>query len=37
MSFNIVVTKRVNNQLVNAVDWYVENAPGHEKKTIERF
>lgn len=37
MSYNIVVTKRVYNQLVNAVDWYVENAPGHEKRLLKDF
>lgn len=37
MSFTVVVTKRVHTQLVNALDWYAEHAPEHQKKLLKAF
>ncbi len=37
MSFTLVITSRVHIQLINALEWYKQNAPGHEKKLLKDF
>lgn len=37
MNFDLVLTKRVHNQLVEVLDWYFENAKGHEIKILKSF
>ena len=37
MSYKLVLTKRVHEQLVNTLDWYAEHAKGHEIKLLKSF
>lgn len=35
MSYSLILTRRVNLQIVQAVEWYREHAPGHESKLLK--
>ena len=35
MSYHLFLTGRANKQIVQALDWYKEQAPGHEVKLLK--
>ncbi len=37
MSYTVIVTQRAYLQLSTALEWYLKNATGHEKKLLKTF